>query len=115
MRKRRMLTLFAIAFALAQVSLASAETKSIVVASTTSAEDSGLFRHILPLFKQKTGIDVKVAARGTGQALDMARRACEGSGEEICCRRVWREALSRDVQRFCHYRTKERPRQHYGV
>ena len=74
MRKRRMLTLFAIAFALAQVSLASAQTKSIVVASTTSAEDSGLFRHILPLFKQKTGIDVKVAARGTGQALDMARR-----------------------------------------
>ena len=74
MRKRRMLTLFAIAFALAQVSLASAETKSIVVASTTSTEDSGLFGFILPLFTQKTGIDVKVVAHGTGQALDMARR-----------------------------------------
>src|SRR6516164_2735319 len=75
MRKPRMLTLFAIAFALAQVSLASAQTKSIVVASTTSTEDSGLFGFILPLFRQKTGIDVKVVAHGTGQALDMARRA----------------------------------------
>src|SRR5215510_386611 len=65
---------FVIAFALAQISLASAQDKSIVVASTTSTEDSGLFRHILPLFKQKTGIVVKVVAKGTGQALDMARR-----------------------------------------
>ena len=51
-----------------------AQDKSIVVASTTSTEDSGLFGFILPLFKQKTGIDVKVVAKGTGQALDMARR-----------------------------------------
>jgi tungstate transport system substrate-binding protein len=51
-----------------------AEEKSIVVASTTSTEDSGLFRHILPLFKAKTGIDVKVVAQGTGQALDTGRR-----------------------------------------
>src|SRR5262252_2969900 len=51
-----------------------AQDKSIVVASTTSTQDSGLFGHILPLFKQKTGIDVKVVALGTGQALDMARR-----------------------------------------
>ena len=63
----RRLTLFAIAFALAQVSLASAQEKSILVASTTSTEDSGLFRFILPVFKQKTGIDVRVVARGTGQ------------------------------------------------
>jgi tungstate transport system substrate-binding protein len=48
--------------------------KSIVVASTTSTQDSGLFKHILPLFKTKTGIDVKVVAQGTGQALDTARR-----------------------------------------
>jgi ABC-type tungstate transport system permease subunit len=47
-----------------------AEEKSIVVASTTSTEDSGLFRYILPLFKAKTGIAVKVLAQGTGQALD---------------------------------------------
>jgi len=72
--KRCRLILFAIAFALAQVSLASAQKKSIVVASTTSTEDSGLFGFILPLFKRKTAIDVKVVARGTGQALDMARR-----------------------------------------
>jgi tungstate transport system substrate-binding protein len=48
--------------------------KSIVVASTTSTQDSGLFGHILPLFKAKTGIDVKVIAQGTGQALDTGRR-----------------------------------------
>src|SRR6516165_5634814 len=51
-----------------------AQDKSIVVASTTSTEDSGLFGFILPLFKQKTGIDVRVVAKGTGQALDIARR-----------------------------------------
>ena len=48
--------------------------KSIVVASTTSTQDSGLFGHILPLFKAKTGIDVKVISQGTGQALDTGRR-----------------------------------------
>lgn len=52
----------------------SAQEKSIVVASTTSTQDSGLFGHILPLFKAKTGIEVKVIAQGTGQALDTARR-----------------------------------------
>jgi len=52
----------------------SAQDKSIVVASTTSTQDSGLFGYILPLFKAKTGIDVKVIAQGTGQALDTARR-----------------------------------------
>jgi tungstate transport system substrate-binding protein len=51
-----------------------AQEKSIVVASTTSTQDSGLFNHILPMFKAKTGIDVKVVAQGTGQALDTARR-----------------------------------------
>lgn len=47
---------------------------SIVVASTTSTEQSGLFGHILPKFKRASGIDVKVVALGTGQAIDMARR-----------------------------------------
>ena len=51
-----------------------AQDKSIVVASTTSTQDSGLFGYILPLFKAKTGIDVKVVAQGTGQALDTGRR-----------------------------------------
>jgi len=51
-----------------------AQDKSIVVSSTTSTQDSGLFGYILPLFKQKTGIDVKVVAQGTGQALDTGRR-----------------------------------------
>jgi tungstate transport system substrate-binding protein len=46
----------------------------ITVASTTSTEQSGLFKHLLPIFEQKTGIDVRVVALGTGQALDLARR-----------------------------------------
>src|SRR3954449_333702 len=50
-----------------------AQDKSIIVASTTSTVDSGLFSHILPLFKAKTGIDVKVLSQGTGQALDTGR------------------------------------------
>ena len=50
------------------------QAASIVVASTTSTEQSGLFGHILPQFKQATGIDVKVVALGTGQALDVGRR-----------------------------------------
>ncbi|MEO7399799.1 MAG: extracellular solute-binding protein [Polaromonas sp.] len=51
-----------------------AQTGSIVMASTTSTEQSGLFSHLLPEFKKATGIDVKVVAVGTGQALDMGRR-----------------------------------------
>jgi tungstate transport system substrate-binding protein len=51
-----------------------AQEKSIVVASTTSTQDSGLFGYLLPIVKQKTGITVKVLAQGTGQALDTARR-----------------------------------------
>src|SRR5689334_14598737 len=55
-------------------SSAPAQDKSIVVASTTSTQDSGLFGYILPLIKEKTGITVKVVALGTGQALDTGRR-----------------------------------------
>ena len=45
-----------------------------MVASTTSTQDSGLFEYLLPLYKQKTGVTVKVIAQGTGQALDTGRR-----------------------------------------
>jgi tungstate transport system substrate-binding protein len=48
--------------------------QSIVMSSTTSTEQSGLFGHLLPEFKKASGIDIKVVALGTGQALDMARR-----------------------------------------
>ena len=51
-----------------------ANAQSIVMASTTSTEQSGLFGHLLPEFKKASGIDVKVVALGTGQALDMGRR-----------------------------------------
>jgi tungstate transport system substrate-binding protein len=70
----RLLTVIGAFVALLAVSPALAQEKSIVVASTTSTQDSGLYGFILPLFKQKTGIDVKVVALGTGQALDFARR-----------------------------------------
>src|SRR5712671_2414199 len=70
---RRTLLVAAAAAVLAG-SPALAQDRSIVVASTTSTQDSGLFGHILPLFKAKTGIDVKVVSQGTGQALDTGRR-----------------------------------------
>ena len=53
---------------------AAAQEKFIVMASTTSTEQSGLFTHLLPAFKKASGIDVRVVAVGTGQALDMGRR-----------------------------------------
>jgi tungstate transport system substrate-binding protein len=70
----RTLVSLATALVITGTSVVSAQNKSIVVASTTSTQDSGLFDHILPLFKAKTGIDVRVVAQGTGQALDTARR-----------------------------------------
>jgi tungstate transport system substrate-binding protein len=74
MPTRRSLIAFALAAPLIAPSLAIAQDKSIVVASTTSTQDSGLFGHILPLFKKKSGIDVRVVSQGTGQALDTGRR-----------------------------------------
>jgi tungstate transport system substrate-binding protein len=53
---------------------AGAQHRYITVASTTSTEQSGLFRHLLPLFEKKTGIQVRIVAVGTGQALDIGRR-----------------------------------------
>ncbi|MDX3906523.1 MAG: extracellular solute-binding protein [Pigmentiphaga sp.] len=53
---------------------APAAAETIVMASTTSTEQSGLFSHLLPAFKQASGIDIKVVAQGTGQALDTGRR-----------------------------------------
>ena len=73
MLNRRCLCAVALALLFAGAS-AHAEDKSIVVASTTSTQDSGLFGYLLPLFKAQTGIEVKVVAQGTGQALDTGRR-----------------------------------------
>jgi tungstate transport system substrate-binding protein len=53
---------------------ATAQERFIVMASTTSTEQSGLFAHLLPAFKAASGIDIRVVAQGTGQALDSARR-----------------------------------------
>lgn len=73
MTLNRIFTVALTAFALLSTP-ASAQEKSIVVSSTTSTEQSGLFGFMLPIFKMKTGIDVKVVAVGTGQALDIGRR-----------------------------------------
>ncbi len=63
-----------IAATIGAVSNAAAADRSIVVASTTSTQDSGFFDYILPIVKERTGISVKVIAQGTGQALDTGRR-----------------------------------------
>ena len=68
------LALAVLSGAIASFTTASAQDRSIVVASTTSTQDSGLFGYLLPIFKARTGIEVKVIAQGTGQALDTARR-----------------------------------------
>jgi len=65
------MAVFAIAFTCLSVQ---AQQRYITVASTTSTEQSGLFKHLLPMFEKKTGIQVRVVALGTGQALDMGRR-----------------------------------------
>jgi tungstate transport system substrate-binding protein len=78
-----------------------AQDKSIIVASTTSTQDSGLFDHILPLFKAKTGIDVSVIAQGTGESLDTGRRGdadvvfvhAKSEEEKVPGGRLWRQAL----------------------
>src|SRR3954467_11487493 len=68
---KRIMTLGAI---LLWSTIAVAQERAITVASTTSTEQSGLFGYLLPLFSKAAGIDVKVVAVGTGQALDIGRR-----------------------------------------
>ena len=62
------------AVSLAAAALVGAQAETIVMASTTSTEQSGLFAHLLPTFSKATGVEVKVVALGTGQAIDMGRR-----------------------------------------
>ena len=71
---RRLFVVTVLAASAVFATAASSQDKSITVASTTSTEQSGLFGHILPPFTKKTGIQVKVVALGTGQALDVGRR-----------------------------------------
>jgi len=71
---RRTLVVAAIGGAVLAAAPAFAQQKFIIVASTTSTENSGLFKAILPVFEKKTGIQVRVVALGTGQAIDLARR-----------------------------------------
>ncbi|MGQ0752099.1 MAG: substrate-binding domain-containing protein [Betaproteobacteria bacterium] len=73
LRRRGLLQIALAGLALAASPLLWAQ-KYITVSSTTSTENSGLFKHILPIFQKKAGIEVRVIAQGTGQALDTARR-----------------------------------------
>ncbi len=73
-RRRFIAVVAASALACVFAAPAFAQEKFIVVASTTSTEDSGLFKYLLPIFKAKTGIDVRVVAQGTGQALATAKK-----------------------------------------
>lgn len=70
---RRSLVALAL-LAATSIGAAAQEGRFIVVSSTTSTQDSGLFGHLLPLFRAKTGIEVRVVSQGTGQALDTGRR-----------------------------------------
>jgi tungstate transport system substrate-binding protein len=76
MRRNLLTTCLTVAAALllAGALRAAAVNDSIVLASTTSTQDSGLFGYLLPIVRTRTGIEVKVVALGTGQALDTARR-----------------------------------------
>ena len=69
-----MVRLIAIVLTLCTSLAAQAQDRFIVMSSTTSTEQSGLFAHLLPAFKAASGIDIRVVAQGTGQALDTARR-----------------------------------------
>jgi len=74
LRRTLLATVALAAVTLATTGLARAQGNFIVMASTTSTEQSGLFAHLLPAFKAATGTEVRVVALGTGQALDMGRR-----------------------------------------
>ncbi|MCA0423005.1 MAG: extracellular solute-binding protein [Proteobacteria bacterium] len=67
-------TVVALSGAVAQTAAPTADNRFITVSSTTSTTDSGLFKELLPRFKAKTGIEVRVVSQGTGQALDTGRR-----------------------------------------
>jgi tungstate transport system substrate-binding protein len=71
---RSFLSLWLFAAAAVLAPAVGAQDRSIVMASTTSTEQSGLFAHLLPAFRKASGIEVRVVAQGTGQALDIARR-----------------------------------------
>jgi tungstate transport system substrate-binding protein len=72
--KRRAILLTAMLSALLAAAPVVAQERFITVASTTSTEQSGLFKYLLPVYEKKTGVQVRVVALGTGQALDLARR-----------------------------------------
>ena len=101
---------------------APAQPTTLTMASTTSTEQSGLFGHLLPEFTKATGIEVKVVAVGTGQALDMGRRGDadvlfvhDQAAEEKFVAEGHGLAPRRHVQRLRAGRPEERPGQRPGT
>ena len=80
MPRRTILSVVLGALLIVSAALASADENFIIVQSTTSTQNSGLFSHILPIFTEKTGIEVRIVAVGTGQALKNARN---GDGDVV--------------------------------
>jgi tungstate transport system substrate-binding protein len=74
MKRIAMCLIAGLMFTLALATQSLAQEPFIIVASTTSTQDSGLFKHLLPAFKAKSGVDVRIVALGTGQALALGRR-----------------------------------------
>src|SRR5215218_10178151 len=72
--RRRVMIARRIVVAAALLGALRAQERFITLASTTSTEQSGLFRHLIPIFREDTGIDVRVVAVGTGQALAIGAR-----------------------------------------
>src|SRR5256885_5388966 len=101
MLHRSVLTLVvAMAFVIAGTLSSTAAERFITVTSTTSTENSGLFRYLLPLFQHDTGIEARVVAVGTGQAIALAQRggrcvvgASQAVRGAVRCRGLWRDAL----------------------
>ena len=114
--RRAALGLALAALALAPL-VARAQDKTLVMASTTSTEQSGLFAHLLPEFKKTSGIDVRVVAQGTGQALDMGRRGDadvlfvhdQVAEEKFVADGFGVQAQPGDVQRLRAHRPEVRP------
>ena len=112
MVKRAGVMLGALAMLLSAASVRAADKQSIVLASTTSVENSGLLAHILPIFTKETGIEVRVLAQGTGQALATAARGDadlvlvhDPEAEEQVHRRGPRHRPAADrLERFHHRR-----------
>ena len=114
-RNVEMIRIFALLVSALIVTTAQADERFIVLSSTTSTQDSGLFEHILPIFRSATGLGVHVVAVGTARRLRSARAATPmrcwstiASARTSSSPTALDRSPRRDVQRFRHCRTQDR-------